>query len=252
MSLKALTEALTSALPIDDDIEDQPLPGDVEIPDIKSKPKAPLVLIPKDEPANDPEYNPNDKKTDKPKPVLPIHPQETPNPKTNPKTEPTTQPDPKPDPKPNTKPQPKPDPKSDPQKAPNNDPKPNVESQPKPGSNNDPKPNQEDKQSPNFELPAFCDWATWFCKDDTKPDDNTKVEVKELDFDYEAIARRPYIVLPKTCPANPTFSFDMPFVAQKLSLDFPLHLFCQAFAMFKIVVILFGYIKALSIIGQGD
>lgn len=101
-----------------------------------------------------------------------------------------------------------------------------------------------------LKFPEFCEWAKWICDDKTKPDKDTEIEPKELEIDFTSIAEKSYISFPKSCPSNPRFSFSMPIAEQSFTLEFPLHVFCQAFGLFKFVVILFGYIKALSIIGS--
>lgn len=102
-----------------------------------------------------------------------------------------------------------------------------------------------------FELPEFCDWASWFCEDETKPDKEPEVEVEKIDIEFSAIAEKAYISLPKTCPANPRINFTLPFVGSSQTLEFPLDKFCEAFALFKVIVIFMAYLKSLDIIGRG-
>lgn len=108
-----------------------------------------------------------------------------------------------------------------------------------------------------FELPEFCDWAEPVCdfidwiKKEPNADKDTNVDIDENIIDFKPIAEKSYIVLPKTCPPNPKLSFSIPFVAGTQTLEFPLHIFCEAFALFKVVIILFAYIRALAIVGEG-
>ncbi|OOR88186.1 virulence factor TspB C-terminal domain-related protein [Moraxella bovis] len=215
------------------------------VPDLDTKPSPSPETQPQPKPVPSPSPSPETQPQPKPVPV----PSPNPNPETQPQPKPVPSPSPSPSPSPETQPQPKPVPSPNPSNNPSPTMPPDVAPIGREPENKDAKP---------FELPAFCGWAKPVCdwiewtKQDAKKDTDTQIDIDEdKTIDFRPLAEKSYITLPKTCPPNPRISFNMPFVAGAQTLEFPLDKFCEAFALFKIVVILFAYIKALSIVGQG-
>lgn len=116
--------------------------------------------------------------------------------------------------------------------------------------------NNGDKEKDKFELPGFCNWATkvcefidWVQNDNVEKDKDTELDVDNKDIDIDSVANRQYFSFSKQCPQNPSFNVAFPFNIN-FSIEFPLHIICQGFIIFKPVIILFAYIKALSIVGR--
>lgn len=113
-----------------------------------------------------------------------------------------------------------------------------------------PTPNPDAKP---FELPPFCAWATkvcsfidWMQAEPQDPDDDGDIEVQIPDPDmHVGILERLYIDMPAACPADPILEF------MGARIPFPMSIFCQFAEMMKPLILLFAYIKGLSIIGNG-
>ena len=108
---------------------------------------------------------------------------------------------------------------------------------------------------PNPEgLPAFCSWASGVCEfmnwvktEPTEPPDgdgDITVEIPEATM-HEPILERLYINMPAQCPPDPVLEF------MNARIPFPMSVFCQFATMMKPLILLFAYIKGLSIIGTG-
>lgn len=137
-----------------------------------------------------------------------------------------------PTPDPETDPTPDPDPETDPD-----------------GESPTPAPEAEP-----FELPPFCAWATkvcdfidWVQTPPSDPEDGAgDIEVEKPDPDmHVGILERLYIDMPAECPPDPVLEF------MGAKIPFPMSVFCQFASMMKPLILLFAYIKGLSIIGNG-
>lgn len=137
-----------------------------------------------------------------------------------------------PTPDPETDPTPDPDPETDPD-----------------GESPTPAPESEP-----FELPPFCAWATkvcdfidWVQTPPSDPEDGAgDIEVEKPDPDmHVGILERLYIDMPAECPPDPVLEF------MGAKIPFPMSVFCQFASMMKPLILLFAYIKGLSIIGNG-
>lgn len=114
----------------------------------------------------------------------------------------------------------------------------------------DPTPNPDAKP---FELPPFCSWATkvcsfidWMQAEPPEPPEGGEVDVQIPDANmHEGILERLYIDMPAQCPPDPVLEF------MGARIPFPMSVFCQFAAMMKPLILLFAYIKGLSIIGTG-
>lgn len=114
----------------------------------------------------------------------------------------------------------------------------------------DPTPNPDAKP---FELPPFCSWATkvcsfidWMQAEPPEPPESGEVDVQIPDSNmHEGILERLYIDMPAQCPPDPVLEF------MGARIPFPMSVFCQFAAMMKPLILLFAYIKGLSIIGTG-
>lgn len=114
----------------------------------------------------------------------------------------------------------------------------------------DPTPNPDAKP---FELPPFCSWATkvcsfidWMQAEPPEPPESGEVDVQIPDTNmHEGILERLYIDMPAQCPPDPVLEF------MGARIPFPMSVFCQFAAMMKPLILLFAYIKGLSIIGTG-
>ncbi|MGP5225338.1 virulence factor TspB C-terminal domain-related protein [Psychrobacter aquimaris] len=137
-------------------------------------------------------------------------------------------------------------------------------SNPNPDPETDPDPDPEtdpDGESPTpapeiepFELPPFCAWATkvcdfidWVQTPPSDPEDGAgDIEVEKPDPDmHVGILERLYIDMPAECPPDPVLEF------MGAKIPFPMSVFCQFASMMKPLILLFAYIKGLSIIGNG-
>ena len=114
----------------------------------------------------------------------------------------------------------------------------------------DPTPNPDAKP---FELPPFCSWATkvcsfidWMQAEPPEPPESGEVDIQTPDANmHEGILERLYIDMPAQCPPDPVLEF------MGARIPFPMSVFCQFAAMMKPLILLFAYIKGLSIIGNG-
>lgn len=114
----------------------------------------------------------------------------------------------------------------------------------------DPTPNPDAKP---FELPPFCAWATkvcsfidWMQAEPPEPPESGEVDVQIPDSNmHEGILERLYIDMPAQCPPDPILEF------MGAKIPFPMSVFCQFAEMMKPLILLFAYIKGLSIIGNG-
>ena len=125
-----------------------------------------------------------------------------------------------------------------------------------PNNPTDPDNPTDPSNPPKFELefPAFCDWAVKVCDFidwvKTEPEDPADGEgdiaVQERDPNMHVpILERLYISMPAQCPADPILEF------MGARIPFPMSVFCQFATMMKPLILLFAYIKGLSIIGNG-
>lgn len=104
-----------------------------------------------------------------------------------------------------------------------------------------------------FELPAFCSWASivcetaeWLKKDPVIDESSGDIEVQKTDETmHVGILERLYIDMPAQCPDDPLLEF------MGAKIPFPMSVFCQFASMMKPLILLFAYIKGLSIIGNG-
>lgn len=117
------------------------------------------------------------------------------------------------------------------------------------GTKKDDKDNKEkDKKEKDFEMPDFCDWATWFCDDDTQPEQDTQLDIKDKDIDLDGIAQRNYINFTSQCPAN--YVYSMPIMGKDVVIEFRLDILCRLFILMKPFTLIFAYIQALIIVGR--
>lgn len=121
------------------------------------------------------------------------------------------------------------------------------------GSTPNPNPNPEGEGKP-FELPPFCEWASkvcdfidWMQMEPEEPEDGAgDIEIEKPDPDmHVGILERLYINMPAQCPPDPVLEF------MGAKIPFPMSVFCQFASMMKPLILLFAYIKGLSIIGNG-
>lgn len=104
-----------------------------------------------------------------------------------------------------------------------------------------------------FELPAFCTWASivcetaeWLKREPVIDESSGDIEVQKTDETmHVGILERLYIDMPAQCPADPLLEF------MGAKIPFPMSVFCQFASMMKPLILLFAYIKGLSIIGNG-
>ena len=105
----------------------------------------------------------------------------------------------------------------------------------------------------DFELPAFCDWATPVCdfidwyKKDPQDEENDEINITEKPnppFDIDSLALKPYISLPAECPANPAWNF----MGGQIVL--PLNIVCDGFSMASWLVMAFAWLRGLVIVGS--
>ena len=104
------------------------------------------------------------------------------------------------------------------------------------------------------QFPAFCTWASKVCEfidwvktEPTEPPDgdgDISVEIPDSQM-HEPILERLYIDMPAQCPPDPVLEF------MGARIPFPMSVFCQFATMMKPLILLFAYIKGLSIIGTG-
>lgn len=121
------------------------------------------------------------------------------------------------------------------------------------GETPDPDPNPDPNEQPKpTEWPAFCDWAFKVCdfvdwmQADPPEDGDGDVSVEEPDANMHVpILERLYISMPAQCPPDPVLEF------MGAKIPFPMSVFCQFAQMMKPLILLFAYIKGLSIIGNG-
>lgn len=114
-------------------------------------------------------------------------------------------------------------------------------------------PTDPNPESKPFELPPFCSWATkvcsfidWMQAEPPEPPESGEVDVQIPDSNmHEGILERLYINMPAQCPPDPVLEF------MGARIPFPMSVFCQFAAMMKPLILLFAYIKGLSIIGNG-
>lgn len=151
---------------------------------------------------------------------------------------------------------------ADPKKFGANESNPLGGSSPTPDPETDPEsPTDPDGESPDpapeaepFELPPFCAWATkvcdfidWVQTPPSDPEDGAgDIEIEKPDPDmHVGILERLYINMPAECPPDPVLQF------MGAKIPFPMSVFCQFASMMKPLILLFAYIKGLSIIGNG-
>lgn len=104
-----------------------------------------------------------------------------------------------------------------------------------------------------IELPPFCSWASkvcdfidWVKTEPPEPPESGEVDVQIPDSNmHEGILERLYINMPAQCPPDPILEF------MGAKIPFPMSVFCQFAEMMKPLILLFAYIKGLSIIGNG-
>ena len=105
----------------------------------------------------------------------------------------------------------------------------------------------------DFELPAFCSWASKVCdfidwyKKDPQDEANDEINITEKPtppFDIDTLALKPYISLPAECPANPAWSF----MGGQIVL--PLNIVCDGFSMASWLVMAFAWLRGLVIVGS--
>lgn len=116
----------------------------------------------------------------------------------------------------------------------------------------DPNPNPNPDANP-FQLPPFCSWASkvcdfidWVQTEPPEPPESGEVDVQIPDSNmHEGILERLYINMPAQCPPDPILEF------MGAKIPFPMSIFCQFAEMMKPLILLFAYIKGLSIIGNG-
>ncbi|WP_201617451.1 virulence factor TspB C-terminal domain-related protein [Psychrobacter urativorans] len=105
-----------------------------------------------------------------------------------------------------------------------------------------------------FALPAFCTWASVVCEftewvktePEEPPEGSGMIDIEEpSETMHEGILERMYISMPAECPP------DVPLEFMDVKIFFPMHIFCQFASMMKPLILLFAYIKGLSIIGTG-
>lgn len=103
------------------------------------------------------------------------------------------------------------------------------------------------------DLPPFCSWASkvcdfidWVKTEPPEPPESGEVDVQIPDSNmHEGILERLYINMPAQCPPDPILEF------MGAKIPFPMSVFCQFAEMMKPLILLFAYIKGLSIIGNG-
>ena len=123
---------------------------------------------------------------------------------------------------------------------------------PNPDAPVDPNAPPKEEAAP-FELPPFCMWATkvcdfidWVQTEPPEPEDSGDIRVEEPDANMHVpILERLYISMPAQCPADPVLEF------MGARIPFPMSIFCQFATMMKPLILLFAYIKGLSVIGNG-
>ncbi len=130
-------------------------------------------------------------------------------------------------------------------------------SSPTPDPTPDPMPDPTPDPTPEgegFQLPPFCDWASKVCEfidwvktEPTEPPDGAgDIPIEKPDPDmHVGILERLYINMPAECPPDPVLEF------MGAKIPFPMSVFCQFASMMKPLILLFAYIKGLSIIGNG-
>ena len=105
----------------------------------------------------------------------------------------------------------------------------------------------------DFELPAFCSWASTVCdfidwyKKDPQEQSNDEINITEKPnppFDIDTFALKPYISLPAQCPANPAWNF----MGGQIVL--PLNIVCDGFSMASWLVMAFAWLRGLVIVGS--
>ena len=105
----------------------------------------------------------------------------------------------------------------------------------------------------DFELPAFCSWASTVCdfidwyKKDPQDEENDEINITEKPnppFDIDTLALKPYISLPAECPANPAWNF----MGGQIVL--PLNIVCDGFSMASWLVMAFAWLRGLVIVGS--
>ena len=105
----------------------------------------------------------------------------------------------------------------------------------------------------DFELPAFCSWASTVCdfidwyKKDPQDEENDEINITEKPnppFDIDVLALKPYISLPAECPANPAWQF----MGGQIVL--PLNIVCDGFSMASWLVMAFAWLRGLVIVGS--
>lgn len=105
----------------------------------------------------------------------------------------------------------------------------------------------------DFELPAFCSWASKVCdfidwyKKDPQDEANDEIAINEKPnppFDIDTLALKPYISLPSECPANPAWNF----MGGQIVL--PLNIVCDGFSMASWLVMAFAWLRGLVIVGS--
>lgn len=188
------------------------------------------------------------------------YPDVVPQPQPQPSPDPLPQPDP--NPKPNPVPQPSPDPvgdpKTNPSPNPNAPPSGNPATNPNPADNPSGTPNTQpdpatspndgtnpNEQTFNFELPAFCSWATIVCEFiGTKPDmPDEPLPTKDIPLKTPAEFDKNYVDFGGQCPADINVDIDLAFAKHTISYSFtPICDFVQNYL--RIVIIIGAYLFA--------
>ena len=92
----------------------------------------------------------------------------------------------------------------------------------------------------------ICDFVDWVKTDPQTPPEDGDIEPEQADPTmHQGILERLYINMPASCPPDPILTF------MGANIPFPMSVFCQFASMMKPLILLFAYIKGLSIIGTG-
>ena len=107
----------------------------------------------------------------------------------------------------------------------------------------------------DFELPAFCSWATKVCdfidwvKSDPRPADDGTLSESTKDYDWQSKANGSYVNFGGSCPAP--VQIPISYMGASTDLTISYTPFCQFATMIKPAVILSAYIAGLMIISGG-
>lgn len=107
----------------------------------------------------------------------------------------------------------------------------------------------------DFELPAFCSWATKVCdfidwvKSDPRPAHDGTLSESTKDYDWQSKANGSYVNFGGSCPAP--VQIPISYMGASTDLTISYTPFCQFATMIKPAVILSAYIAGLMIISGG-